>query len=551
MIKKVEEMPNLPDKLYIRDWKKVTIDYNDFVFDLNLKGDFLPLVWIEESGFNTKKKTFGLPSYISSTKSIKHGSQESINCVTAILSATLCGIDKSNDKNVDWVEMIENYYNTENGEFLFLDRENTKSGNTFWYEIFPHILLGSIVYLYPNYPKLKEIMYRTSKKWLKAVEVLGRNEADFNYTAFNFKKMSPVNNGKWIEPDSSAGLATILYFAYKQFNDTEFFEGVKWCLDFLEKSENNPNYELLMPYGAYIMARMNMEHESEYNLEKALNWCFDNTSACRPGWGVLTGKWNGTPIDGLCGSNTDYGQRWDELESNADYDFDKKKSGYAFAGNTFSMAGPIVPIAKYDTRFAKDIAKWALNMMSNSRFFYSNSLSKRNQSCAFWNWDDNNVIAYEGLRKYWDGVSPYATGDAIRYSWGRIDLGLYGSSFVGFLGGICKKTNVEGVIALDCNKTDFYSDENYPTYLLYNPYKKEVNINMTENETDYLMYDSISKSIINKDNNSSKAVLLKADYVAMIVKIPIDSKFSLKKNKLYANDKIIDFSYNNDKIQIY
>ena len=69
-----------------------------------------------------------------------------------------------------------------------------------------------------------------------------------------------------------------------------------------------------------------------------------------------------------------------------------------------------------------------------------------------------------------------ASGDPSVYRelWGLsedcTDLGLYGSGFVGFLGAVVNKTNQDNILQLDCNATDFYNDESYPTYLYYNPY---------------------------------------------------------------------------------
>jgi hypothetical protein len=53
------------------------------------------------------------------------------------------------------------------------------------------------------------------------------------------------------------------------------------------------------------------------------------------------------------------------------------------------------------------------------------------------------------------------------------DLGLYGSSHVGMLGGVVKPTNVERILQWDLLKTDFFHKASEPTFLYYNPYDKE------------------------------------------------------------------------------
>ena len=63
-------------------------------------------------------------------------------------------------------------------------------------------------------------------------------------------------------------------------------------------------------------------------------------------WGAILEEWNGTPVHGLIGSV------YPEYE-------------YAFAMNTFQAAGVLAPIARYDDRLARDLAKWILNLAAN------------------------------------------------------------------------------------------------------------------------------------------------------------------------------------------
>ena len=41
--------------------------------------------------------------------------------------------------------------------------------------------------------------------------------------------------------------------------------------------------------------------------------------------------------------------------------------------------------------------------------------------------------------------TPFATGDARKAGWGKTNLGLYGSSYVGILAGIVNKTSLESI----------------------------------------------------------------------------------------------------------
>ena len=158
--------------------------------------------------------------------------------------------------------------------------------------------------------------------------------------------------------------------------------------------------------------------------------------------------------------------------------FDRLGPALGSAGNTFSRAAGIRSAGRYDPRLAHDAGKWFLNAANASRLFYQNAHGPKSQSCAFFTDDPDYCIAYEGLRKYWDGMSPYATGDPIRYSWGSIDLGLYGSSHVGMFGAVYGSTDVEGILCLNCGAVDFIDSDCGETRLLYNPYPEAKTVHL-------------------------------------------------------------------------
>ena len=80
---------------------------------------------------------------------------------------------------------------------------------------------------------------------------------------------------------------------------------MQFSLHALQNQKENGNYELFMPFGAYLAARLNADLGKNYDVLKFLNWTFDGTSVNRDGWGVLTGRWNGYDISGLYGSTQD------------------------------------------------------------------------------------------------------------------------------------------------------------------------------------------------------------------------------------------------------
>ena len=520
-ISRVSLMPNAPSQFNLKDWKALTKAYISFVFNFSSSSEYLPLVKLDKT--DPRFISFDLPSYVGQNK-YEEGSGEAINCIAAVLSATLVDINMSNYNGYDWVSMTKKWFSEEDG--IFLNNKNGQSGSSFWYDIYPNVLIYSLLYYYPTFStSWNQTLYRVADGWYNASYVMYKDYRGPDFTAFNFRTMKPINNYMWTEPDAAAGMAWIEYIAYNKWKDSRFLEATKWNMQFLQDRTSNPFYEVLLPFGAYIAARMNAELGTNYDVQKLLNWCFDGNSISRPGWGVIVGNWGGYEVNGLVGSITDGG-------------------GYAFTMNTFSMAIPLIPLVRYDTRFAKDVGKWMLNVANNARLFYPDALSPELQSSAFWKGDPNHVIAYEGLRKSWNGKSPYATGDALRNGWAATDFGLYGSSYVGVFGGIINPTSDERILQLDCLKTDFYHNPAYPTYLYYNPYNisKSVAINVGPEPKD--LYDAVSHKFLVKNTTNTAIFNLSPESAAVIVVVPAEGQVQYVNEKMLINGIVVDFNIN-------
>ena len=519
-IDRIELMPRKPSPFVMKDWKVLAHAYDRLIFDLNARGKYLPVIWWDNSRPNFDRLTFGLPSYVGDPRVTSTG-HEAINCLGAVLGATISGIDKAQGPH-NWVLMEEQYFNRKNGENLILNRTSTHSGQSFWYEVWPHVLFYALVDRYPMAGQMEAIMKTTADRWYDACYHMGgrKGTVDFEHTAFDFSTMKPVDNGKWKEPDAAAGIGWLEYMAWVKWRSPKYLQAADWSMRFLHNRAENPTYEILMPHGAYLAARMNGELGRKYNVFKLLTWCFDESKA-RPGWGTIAEDWGGYSCHGLVGSITDGG-------------------GYAFAMNTFASAGALVPLVRYDDRYSRAIGKWMLNAANSARLFYRDALPHDHQSSAFWK-DDGGVIAYEGLRKEWKGRSPYATGDPMRLGWGPTDLALYGGSYVGFFGGIVRRTNVEMILQLDCLATDFFHDRAYPTYLYYNPYDvaKEVQIDVGPEARD--LYDAATDRFLKKNVKGVSTFSLAADTAAVIVMAPARGTITRKRNKRLINGVVIDY----------
>lgn len=413
-IPRVELMPNMPAPYQMRNWKQVARDYDDYIFSFTRTASSpdswwktYPVVWWDTGRVNFPWDTFGMPSYIGHPTMHSGNAHEAINCLGAVLGGVLAGIDKSNQfiaatgLYYNFVLMEQQYYNLANGEDMVLNYTSTDSGQTFWYEVFPPLLFCQLLAKYPGTGSMETLMYSMADRMYDAEVVMGGsispwNVPNFTHTAFDFDTMTPYD-GEWREPDAAAGYAWIEYMAYVKWGAPQHLTGAKWGIEYLEGRSQNPLYEVLLPYGAYTIARMNAEQGTSYDLYKILNWCFEPgyTGAARYGWGVIANStWGGYDCDGLVGSATDGG-------------------GYAFAMNTFQWPAVLAPIPRYNQDYARAIGKWILNAANAARLFYANGLDAVHQSDEGWAYiyDPCNCIAYEGLRKQVTTIVEKAVSD--------------------------------------------------------------------------------------------------------------------------------------------
>ncbi len=523
-IPRIEEMPAFPEPYEMRDWKQVTAGYDSLVFDLTKTGDYLPLVWIDGNSINyPNHDRFGLHTAVGNTGA------EAINILPAVISASLIGIDKSDQRGHNWVLMCEEFFNKRASENIYLNNFLGNSGHDWWYDTMPNIYFYMLYDIYGTVGDFEYQFTTVADRWLAAVQAMDGSATPWtvpymNYRAWKMATMEPLESGVR-QPEAAGAIAWILYHAYTQTGDNKYRIGAEWCLEFLNEWQTNPAYELQLPFGVYTAAKMNVELGTNYNIEKLLNWCFTPEGNVRH-WGACLGNWGGYDCDGLIGE--------------AKYD------GYAFFMNGADQFGALVPMVRYDNRFARTIGKWALNVANASRLFYTNYLPDANQDGESWahQYDPNSYIAHEALREFAlnTGVSPFATGDFIRSGWGPSNYVLYGSSHVGMFGGIIDTTNIEGVLQLDLLKTDFFQDKALQSYLYYNPHEEAQNVAIDPAGTVVDLYDCVANEMIATGVSGITNFSIASDAARIIVLLPAGTQLNYQFNKTLAGDIVIDYS---------
>jgi hypothetical protein len=538
-IERVTGMPNQPTPFKMLDWKEKAINFDRYVFDLDAKGDFLPLIWIDSAHRNVDQNTFGLFTVIGDLRQGPNKNNgefhEALASLGALMGAGLVGIDKTDQNGYNYVKMVQNYFNSDNGWNIIMNNTNPDIamlgggyGRDWWYDVFPNVLYYAVCELYPNVDGADKIQRTIADQFYKADSVLAGN---YDYSYFDYSTMEGKRNHIVYQQDAAAGHAYVLYEAYKKFGDEKYLVGAKSAIEALLNLKESRFYEVLMPFGALTAARINAEQGTSYNVGKILDWTFDGCIAKdgRTGWGILSERWGEYDIHGLQGSLTQEG-------------------GYGFLMNTFDMAWALVPLVKYDPKYTKTIGKWMLNTANASRLFYPYEIPDENQWLPELKTITKNVIAYEGVKKIdaygkenLKGISPVALGDGPNWVVSQPEesmFSIYGSAHVGIFGSIIEKTNVDKILKLDCQATDFYSEKNYPIFLYYNPYEESKEITFNNSGTVNVdLFDIISGIRVAENILTTGVFSIPPDAAQLIIVIPAGSEIEYKEGRGLINGK--------------
>ncbi len=539
-IKRVEGMPNQPTPYKMLNWKEKAINFDRYVFDHKAKGEYLPLIWIDSAHRNIDQNTFGLFTVIGDLRQgsdINNGEfHEALASLGAIMGAGLVGIDKTNQDGYNYVKMVQNYFNSDNGWNIIMNNTNPEVamlgggyGRDWWYDVFPNVLYYAVCELFPGVDGADQIQRIIAEQFYKADSILAGN---YDYSYFDYAAMEGKRNQIPYQQDAAAGHAYVLYAAYKKFGNEKYLKGAKSSLEALLSQKESRFYEVLMPFGALTAARMNAEKGTNYDVMKILDWTYDGCVAedGRTGWGILSEKWGEYDIHGMQGSLTHEG-------------------GYGFLMNTFDMAWPLLPLVKYDPELAKTIGKWMLNTANATRLCYPYEIPDENQWLPELKKITKNVIAYEGVKKTdaynkesLKGVSPVALGDGPNWVVSQPEqsmFSIYGSAHVGIFGAIIEETNVEQILKLNCRATDFYAEHNYPMFLYYNPYNESKEIIYYNSKDENIdLFDVLAGTTVSENIETEGNFTISGDEARLIIVIPSGSVIEYDDSTATVNGKI-------------
>jgi len=542
-VSRIELMPDMPQPYKMTNWREKAVNFDHFIYSPDSEGRS-QFIWMDSARRNMDQITFGLATVIGDVRQGERGSKEfheAICAMGSLLGAGLVGIDKTNQHGMNYVRMVQNYFNSDTGWNIMMNNTNPQVaslgggyGRDWWYDVFPNVLFYGLCELFPGVSGAEQLQRTIAEQFFKADSVLNGN---YDYSYFNYAEMKGMRNHIPFQQDVSGGHAYVLLCAYEKFGDPRYLKGAKSAMDVFASQKESRFYEVLMPFGALVAARLNAEHGTRYDIGKMLDWTFEGCKAPdgRTGWGVIAERWGDHDVHGLQGSITDGG-------------------GYAFLMNTFDLAWPLVPMVRYDNRYAEAIGKWMLNATNAARLFYPYEIDDRHQWLPERKEITRNVIAYEGLRKTdhvykkpgLENVSPVALGDGPQWVKGQPEttmFSLYSSAQVGIFGSIVSKTNIDLILQLNCTATDFYQNKSYPTFLYYNPYDSTKAVcynNAGSVKVD--LFDAISRTYAARNVAEEHFFHLPAKSAMLLVALPAGTRIRKDEDgNLVANGKTVAY----------
>ena len=308
--------------------------------------------------------------------------------------------------------------------------------------------------------------------------------------------------------------------AYVQFQESKYLSAADTCMAQMDARSANPFYETLALFGPALAGRMNAELGRNYSVARHLNWIFSPGSDARPGWGCESGRWGSYDAYGLIGSTTD-------------------TSGYAFSMNSFTAAGLIAPLVRYQPQYARLLGRWLLHVAANANLFYPDTLPTNMQSSAAWVQQTGvTSISYEGLR-HLSATTPYATGDATEPVQ---DLNPYGAWGSGYMAALFQTSNVPGILQIDCLATEAFPPPAFPTYLLYNPYSIAKQVNFNVGSTTNHLYDGVGGAFLATNVTGSATLTIPPDQAIVLVQCPATGALSQVSQKLLVAGVVVDYS---------
>jgi hypothetical protein len=325
------------------------------------------------------------------------------------------------------------YYSEPYG--LFLDGPGATLCE-YWYMMNVNALAFALVRL--RFANSREWMARVERSAMRLRQIAQKIQYNFNDQGYDFAKDAAWTKlDIYRQPDAIGGYSYVMLLAWKLTGKDVFLVEAKTGIDKYLAFDQNPWYEV--PSGAMATLAASYLQASGYaaNADKALGFVLDANVGL-----MATGEWGGRAVDGLMAG------------------FCTEPKGQAYSMESMVALPYLIPAVRYRPELAEPVARYALNVAANLRWFYPEYLPPENQSRP----DLRAVVPYERLNRKDKGKSPYAEGD---YAGHR---SVYGGAYMMWLDKMAEPQGESWLLRWNLNTTNFLDHELAQAYLYYNPF---------------------------------------------------------------------------------
>jgi hypothetical protein len=122
------------------------------------------------------------------------------------------------------------------------------------------------------------------------------------------------------------------------------------------------------------------------------------------------------------------------------------------------------------------------------------------------------------------------------------DLGLYGSSHVGYLAAVVEKTNIEGILQLDLVKTDWHHAPAYPTFLYYNPHAEARDVEIDVGPEPRDLYDAVAHDFVVRKARGEATFSVAPDSARILVLCPAAGRLTREGGRTLVSGIVVDYA---------
>ena len=518
-IRGVDLMPDLPQPYVMLDWKQVCRDFDRLTFDAKATGEYLPLCVISPTPDAHGRPFFSQTTYLGDTRA-KDGAGESLNSLWALVSASVCGVDKRHQDGVDWVSMADAWFCTNKGLNLLTDYRNGPTALNYWYDLQPTTAYAMLMDLYPDRASADAIFRASIDTLARVHDSLKGPDGipNYDFSGYEYDKSRPAAEGSK-EPDNAGNAAWLFYLAYKRYGDRRYLDRALECFKFWDRLGPVPIVETGLPLGALAATRMNAELGLKLPADRYIQRCFEFSHERSDHTVIGADRWGEADVNGM----------WE----------DPANKCYYYESCAWTM---LVNVVRYDPTYARALGKWMLNLANSLRLFFPGQLPPDSQS----NWavksDPAHCIPYERLNWGRKGKWIYGGSDALDYGWKVLDLSLYSGAMTGFIGGRVAPTDVPGILQIDLLAFDTFHDRAYPTYLYYNPHPQPQSVTLVVENAPSDVYDTVSKRFLARNVQGNTKVTIPADRAIVTVIVPAGGRLTHDGRKLLIDGVVVDYA---------